>query len=142
MKKLRLNGQSVQPLFTPKIRYFLLLSFFLAGFQSQVFAQDYTTTGISTDWDDPDAWECSGGGCNNNPFPDNNVSRSTITINHDINYTNNQPINLRNRSTLVVNGANFNNSSNLNIFSGSSLQATGAIISIGPGVMNIDGTVE
>ncbi|MBT8211304.1 MAG: hypothetical protein KJP14_12325, partial [Eudoraea sp.] len=143
MKKLRLIGQSVQTLFSLKIRYFLLLCFFLAGFQSQVFAQDYTTTGNSTNWNDAAAWDCSGGGCNNNPFPDNNVSNSTITINHDINYTSNPPINLGNRAILEVNGATFTNLSNLNINSSSAIfRTSNAIVSIGPGVMNVDGPVQ
>ena len=39
----------------------------IAGFTTNLMAQTYTTTGVSHNWDDPDAWTCQGGGCKATP---------------------------------------------------------------------------
>ena len=116
----------------------ITIFFLLSG--AILSAQNYTTTGLSSDWNDANAWICSGGGCNNKPFPNRSVSNSTITINHTIFY--NDPISLNNKAKLIIgNNAKLTTISNLNISSGSSLTVNQGQIEIGPGVLNNSGTI-
>ena len=132
--------RSEQAFISLKIRCFILLSLILAGFQTQLSAQTWTTTQPG-DWESP-IWECSQGPCNTQ-WPDNNVNGATIQILHDVTYSSNSPINLGNRAILEVSGATFTNLSNLNVNSSSALFRTfNALVNIGPGVMNVDGVVE
>lgn len=124
-------------IFSPERIFFCLL--FL--FSLPVAAQDYTTTGASTDWNDPAAWTCTGRGCSTNPVPGEEIQNSTVTINHDITYNGTSNITLRNRGILTVQGATFDNQGNLNIRSGGSLIGIDASIIIGPGILNNDGSV-
>ncbi|MBT8307036.1 MAG: hypothetical protein KJN85_08865, partial [Maribacter sp.] len=80
------------------------------------WSQNYTTTGLSLNWQDAAAWTCQGGPCNQNPFPDNDISNSTVEINHDINYGANNPIKLNNKAILIVsNNAKLSTASNINV---------------------------
>jgi len=83
--------------------FFLLFALPLA-------AQEYTTTGNSTNWEDPAAWNCSGGGCAQNPVPPNTLRNITVNVNHDLvrNSTNtltlqrNGRLNVNNSSLVIV----------------------------------------
>ncbi len=116
----------------------LLFSFFLL-ISLSASAQDYVSK-ADGDWESVDTWDCigPGGPCNRNPFPDTRVT-GTVTINHDVTYFSNQPIEIRNNGTLIVNDATFDNRSNLNVNSGASVQLNKAILLIGPGVLNMNG---
>ena len=108
-------------------------------------AQDYETTGNSSDWDDPAAWNCIGspGKCNSNPFPDNEIRNTTVTINHSITYTDNSPIKLLNNGELIIgNNASLTISSNLNIDDDGVLTVTNGQIHIGPSVLNNEGVIN
>ena len=128
---------------TKPIDHIVLSCLFFLLASILVYGQNYTTTGLSSNWEDPIAWECSGGSCNNNPFPNYEVGNSTITINHDINYTSNNPIKLKNRAKLYVfNNAKFTTVSNINLDAGSALVVEQGTIEIGPGVLKNQGTVQ
>ena len=108
-----------------------------------VLGQDYETTGLSDNWEDPTAWTCIGGGCNKNPYPNNNISNTTITIKHNINYYSNNPIKLgRNGNLLVINNAVLITASNINVDVEGLLSANQGQIIIGPGVLNNSGRIE
>jgi hypothetical protein len=117
----------------------LLFAFFFL-FSLSVSAQTYTTTGLSNNWENPAAWSCPD--CRNNDpaFPDSRFTYDVI-IEHDITYSANPPIEIRNDGSLIVRGATFTNLSNLNVTSRASAEITNGIIDIGPGVMNMDGTL-
>ncbi|MFT6127800.1 MAG: hypothetical protein ACJAVA_002295, partial [Flavobacteriaceae bacterium] len=129
-------GKCISQRLIVPITIFFLLS---AG---MVSAQNYTTTGLSTDWNNAKAWTCSGGSCANKPIPDRRVSNSNITINHTIFYNSNNPISLDNKATLTIgNNAKLTTISNINISAGSSLTVNQGQIEIGPGVLNNLGTI-
>ena len=107
------------------------------------WTQSYTTTGLSDNWQDAAAWTCQGGPCNQNPFPNNDISNSTVEINHDIIYSSNSPIILNNKGKLIVsNNAKLSTASNINVNSGGELIANQGQIQIGPGVLNNLGLIQ
>ncbi|MBT8235348.1 MAG: hypothetical protein KJO04_04075, partial [Bacteroidia bacterium] len=116
---------------------------FLVSFEAA--AQDYETTGNSSDWFDAAAWNCIGspGKCNSNPFPDNEIRNTRVTINHTITYQNNSPIKLLNNGELFIgNNATLTISSNLNIDDDGVLDVTNGVIDIGPSVLNNEGVIN
>ncbi|MGK0322526.1 MAG: hypothetical protein ACJAR4_000549, partial [Psychroserpens sp.] len=128
---------------TKRINNIVLSSLFFLLTTILVNGQNYTTTGLSNNWEDATAWDCSGGNCNNNPFPNYEVGNSTITITHDIVYNSSNPIKLKNNSELVVlNNANFITMSNINVNPGGLLLVDQGGIEIGPGVLKNRGTIQ
>lgn len=122
----------------------LLFSFWIAFFSLAgslcLHGQTYETTGASINWEDPAAWSCSGGPCGNNPFPGRDLQNDDVFIRHNINYYSNNPITIRNNSSIDISqGARLNLASNLNISNGGVLAVNGGSIRIGPGIMNNDG---
>ncbi|MCB0589198.1 MAG: hypothetical protein KDD06_28175, partial [Phaeodactylibacter sp.] len=127
-------------------------SFFLFGAWAALFlflnslslsGQTYQTTGASSNWEDPAAWSCSGGPCGNNPSPNRILQNDDVFIRHDINYYGNNPIDIRNHSSIHISeGATLSLTSNLNIDNGGALSIDNGALNIGPGVMNNDGTVD
>lgn len=107
-----------------------------------VLGQDYETTGLSDNWEDPTAWTCIGGGCNKNPYPNITISNSEVTIKHRILYSSNNPIKInRNGSLIVLNNAIFSTVSNINVNTAGNLTVTQGQIDIGPGILNNDGQI-
>ncbi len=128
---------------TKPINNIILSSLFFLLSTILVYAQNYTTTGLSSNWEDAVAWDCSGGNCNNNPFPSNEVGNSSITINHDIFYASNSPIKLKNKAKLYIfNNAKFTTVSNINLSPGGLLVVDQGEIEIGPGVLKNQGNIE
>ena len=67
-----------------------------ATFLTEAWAQTYVTTGLSDDWNNSIAWDCSNGPCGNNPIPDKNLGNSKVYVQHNINYNSNNPISIGN----------------------------------------------
>jgi len=111
--------------------FFLLFSLSVSGQQIQTF----TTQAPGGDWDNPNTWV---GG----EVPSNEIQNTTVRILHNVQYTGNSNITLRNKGTLIVDRATFDNNSNLNVRKGGELQATFGQVFIGPGILNNDGTVR
>ena len=67
-----------------RVLVFLVSTFYLLAFLPEAQSQIYTTTGISTNWNSSDAWDCSGPGCNSKPG--NSLDGVEVNILHDITF--------------------------------------------------------
>ncbi|MGB5403031.1 MAG: hypothetical protein WBN13_03575, partial [Robiginitalea sp.] len=83
------------------------LIFFFLLFSISLSAQDFVTVSAG-DWNAPSTWQ---GG----RVPSYEIRNATVAINHDVTNSSGTNIELRNRGVLRVNGATFNNQSNLNV---------------------------
>ena len=59
----------------------------------QANGQAYQTTGLSSDYNDPQAWTCVGAACDS--VPSTNLLATTLVINHDIHYSGNNEFNIQ-----------------------------------------------
>ncbi len=109
------------------------LIFFFLLFSISLSAQDFVTVSAG-DWNATSTWQ---GG----RVPSYEIRNATVAINHDVTNSSGTNIELRNRGVLRVNGATFNNQSNLNVRRGGNLEATNAEVIIGPGILNNSGTI-
>jgi hypothetical protein len=130
-------------LFNNSRKPFYLFFILLVCSSGILLGQDYSTTGISDKWEDPAAWTCIGGGCNQNPYPNNTISNSEITINHNIFYNSNNPIKInRNGHLRIFENALLTTISNINVNTGGKLTVLQGQINIGPGILNNDGQIN
>ena len=122
-----------------------ILCFTCTGFYApNLDAQGRTYTTIADgNWNSPNVWDCSGGGCNNNPIPDNSVSNEDIIITHQLMYTDNSPINIMNNGMLEISdNGQLTMSSNINLDADGVINIDHAKLNIGPGIFNVDGNIS
>jgi hypothetical protein len=129
--------------FNPKIEYstlfFMAICFIVS---TTLSSQTYQSTGLSTDWNNPDSWDCSGGGCNSNPTPGNDLRKSAVIVSHYIEYISNNPIRVRNNGSITIhNKGELIMSSNLNLDAGGEVRINRGNLNIGPGVFNLNGNL-
>ncbi|MCB0582761.1 MAG: hypothetical protein KDD10_26015, partial [Phaeodactylibacter sp.] len=106
-------------------------------------AQTYETTGISANWQDPDAWICSGAGCRNNRFPNNNLENAAVFIRHDINFISRRAVRIGDNATVLISqGAKLAISGKLDIKEDGTLSIDDGSLEVGRGISNNDGTLE
>ncbi|WP_455169334.1 S8 family peptidase, partial [Aegicerativicinus sediminis] len=130
----RLNFSSIK-LFS--FTLFFLVSYFGTG-------QNYISV-KNGDWNDPTTWTCEGGKCNSLAtfVPPSNLTGVTVTVQTEVVYSQNNPINLGNKASIIVkNGGKLTTLPNINVYTGSKLEVIGGIIDIGPGVLNNDGLIS
>ena len=129
MKTLLLNffGKILSP------KHFLFAVLLISA--GSLSAQQTWTTVRAGNWENPQTWGRQNG------FPSTRIS-GTINILHNVDYTSNPPLSVENRGKLNVTNATLNNSSNLNIAAGGTVTGSGATITIGPGVLNMNGVLN
>jgi hypothetical protein len=75
-----------------RVLVFLVSTFYLLAILPEAQSQTYTTTGISTNWNSNDAWDCSGPGCNSKPG--NSLDDVEVNILHDITFGTGSALNI------------------------------------------------
>ncbi|MCB0586918.1 MAG: hypothetical protein KDD06_16550, partial [Phaeodactylibacter sp.] len=138
-------GATAAPVRTLSRRLFSALSFvalFLLLSSTCLSGQTYETTGLSSDWDDPGAWSCSGDGCVAAPNPGYKIQNSNVIIRHDIHYSSNIPVRvLKKGSVTILDGAKFTLDSKITIYKTGSLAISNGALEAEYGVINEKGDV-
>ncbi|PZX48498.1 hypothetical protein LV85_03568 [Algoriphagus chordae] len=132
-----------------RILFVFLIFCFAFGFGGEVLGQTYTTTGVSTNWNDPAAWIRTGdcGAINNGGPPppltlnSGNACNVKIIVNHPITYTGSTQIGGGYMDSLIVNnGATLTFTSDLSIANKGSNVGPFGIVVKNASTLTINGT--
>ncbi|MCB0615463.1 MAG: hypothetical protein KDC75_19230, partial [Phaeodactylibacter sp.] len=132
-----------RPFFKGFRLFFSWAAFFSLLSSFSLLGQTYETTGASNDWNDPDAWICSGGGCADAPYPDNFLEDVNVFIRHDINYNSRIAIRIDDNSSVnILQGAHLSIASKLDIRRNGRLAINDGSLWAGQGILNNRGEME